>query len=96
MGKFAESVKTMSISQDIPMPEHQRFDDTPQDDWSVGEVANWAARAIMKHEAVCSQRWGVIIRLMWYVLSGIGMILITIFGGYISHLFSIYDKMPHG
>lgn len=79
------------------MPVHQRFDDTPQDDWSVGEVATWAARAILKHEAVCSRRWGVIIRLMWAALGGIGLIMIAIIGSYVTHLFEVYDKLAlHG
>ncbi len=46
-------------------------------DWSDRDIALYAVRSISTHEAKCAQRWGVIVKLGWGCLTGIGLITIN-------------------
>jgi hypothetical protein len=70
----------------------RRFDDIPDDSWEPKDIGLWATRSIIDHERICAERWGVIMKLMWASLLGIGTILITVVSNYISYFFSI---LPH-
>ena len=65
------------------------FDEIPNEEWETRDVALWAARSVIEHEKICAIRWGVIVRLMWASLGGIGLILVTITSSYISNILSI-------
>lgn len=66
----------------------RRFDDVPDDTWDTKKVAVWAANQIMTHEQICAQRWGILIKLMWSALAGIGSLLILVTGTCISNWIS--------
>lgn len=70
----------------------RRFDDVPDDTWDTRKVAVWSANQVMSHEQICAQRWGVLIKLMWSALAGIGSILVIVIGNYISNGLIILPK----
>ena len=69
--------------------EPRRFDDPPTENWETRDIALWAARNHMTHEEICSQRWGVLIKLMWSALAGIGSLIILVAGTCISNLLTL-------
>ena len=62
--------------------EHDEFD---MDDWTDREIALFGVRRVIGHEAVCAKRWGVIIKLMWASITGIGLIITGLTVNLITH-----------
>lgn len=64
----------------------------PTESWTDREIAQWAAERGIDHEEVCAARWAIMLKLMWAVLTGIGLILADIAKEYISHAADILSK----
>ena len=73
----------------------RRFDDVPDENWDPKDAALWAAKQILTHEQICAERWGVLVKLMWWVLSGIGLILVDLVKDYIGFIVEAVQK-AHG
>jgi hypothetical protein len=69
------------------------FDEVPNEQWETRDIALWAARSVSEHERVCSERWGVLIRLMWVALSGIGLIATEVVKDYLSLAVTALSKV---
>ena len=72
---------------------HQRrkMDALNIDGMETREMAVFALYKMEKHEETCASRWGVIIKLMWAVLGGIGFIVINQLNNGFTHFFNSFE-----
>lgn len=75
------------------------YDEPNMHDWSDRDIIMWLVRKLanlnvkqIRHEQICSARWGWVRWLLIGCLSGIGLIIVNLIGGYVTHLFQAAAK----
>lgn len=63
------------------------LDNVEVETMNTRDIAIMSFEHVMNHEQVCASRWGVIIKLMWAVLSGIGFLILEQLNNGLTHIF---------